>query len=169
MSRIIAAKIPMPSLHVIELLAGHNAAGAPVVERLQVVVNDDNSCKLVKSPAFVKGIASGDIIKLNTESSQFEVKQRSGNLCIRVFSRGDIDALAGALTAELEKLGGQLDVETPRMLVYSIHVSCGFQAIETILGQHVRDGDSIWSYGNVYDPADGSTPLNWWLDILKPE
>jgi hypothetical protein len=21
-----------------------------------------------------------------------------------------------------------------------------------------------WIYGNVYDPADGVTPLNWWLD-----
>ena len=32
-----------------------------------------------------------------------------------------------------------------------------------------RDGQSAWMYGNVYDPADGETPLNWWLDLLKPE
>ena len=56
------------------------------------------------------------------------------------------------------------------MLVYSIHVSCGFSAIENILNEFVgRDGQSAWMYGNVYDPADGETPLNWWQDLLKPE
>jgi hypothetical protein len=87
-----------------------------------------------------------------------------------VFSRNDINVLADALTPEFEKLGGELDVETPRMLVYSIHVSCGFSTIEDLLNQHVgRDADSTWMYGNVYDPVDGQTPLNWWQDILKPE
>jgi hypothetical protein len=67
-------------------------------------------------------------------------------------------------------LGGDLDLETPRMLVYSIHVSCGFNTIEDILNRAVgNDGQSAWLYGNVYDPADGQTPLNWWLDLLKPE
>jgi hypothetical protein len=104
------------------------------------------------------------------ETREFDLVQRSGNLSVRVFSRGDIQPLADTLTAELEKLGGELDRETPRMLVYSIHVSCGFSAIENILNEHVgRDGQSAWMYGNVYDPADGETPLNWWLDLLKPE
>jgi hypothetical protein len=30
-----------------------------------------------------------------------------------------------------------------------------------------RFPDSIWYYGNVYDPEDGVTPLNWWEDIAQ--
>ncbi|GAB1258711.1 DUF4265 domain-containing protein [Aurantivibrio plasticivorans] len=160
----------MQALHVIELLAGYDPNGKPIVEKLQVDVLEDNSCQLVRSPAFIKGLAGGDVIKLNKEDKQFEIQRRSGNLAIVVFSRGDINTLAEQLIPELEKLGGQLDTETERMLVFSIHVSCGFEKIEAILNQYVgRDGQSAWQYGNVYDPTDGTTPLNWWHEILKPQ
>jgi hypothetical protein len=70
----------------------------------------------------------------------------------------------------LEKMGGDLDLETARMLVYSIHVSCGFNTIEELLNRVLgTDGESLWVYGNVYDPVDGQTPLNWWQALLKPE
>ncbi len=158
----------MTALQVIELFAGKDPKGQPVVERLQVKVNDDDTCQLVRSPAFIKGIASGDLIKLETGTQNFSLVKRSGNLCIRIFSRANIEALSERLTPALEKLDGELDLETPRMLVYSIHVSCGFKEIENILNSCI-DADSMWMYGNVYDPKDGQTPLNWWLDILKPE
>lgn len=158
------------SLQVIELFAGLGADGKPIVEQLQVRELEDGSFQLVQSPAFAKGLASGDVVKMLPASREFDLVQRSGNLSIRVFSRSDIHQLADQLTPELEKLGGELERETPRMLVYSIHVSCGFTAIESILNQYVgQDGQSAWMYGNVYDPTDGQTPLNWWLDLLKPE
>lgn len=156
------------ALQVIELFAGIGADGQPVAERLQVIVREDDSCQLVKSPAFVKGIASGDVIKLEKGTQDFSLIERSGNLSIRVFCRDDSSELVDELTPPLEKLGGELDIETPRMLVYSIHVSCGFQQIENILNGVASD-DVAWMYGNVYDPDDGVTPLNWWQDILKPE
>lgn len=160
----------MNSLHTIELLAGYDSAGKPVVERMQVKVMPEGKLQLVRSPAFVRGLAAGDIIKL-AEGQQFEILQRSGNLTIAVYSRGDVRSLSEALTPELEKMGGSLDIETPRMLVYSVHVSLGFQAIEALLNKHMKAaaGAAVWRYGNVYDPADGETPLNWWLDILKPQ
>jgi hypothetical protein len=156
----------MNALQVIELFAGIGPDGKPVVERLPVRVNDDDSCQLVKSPAFIKGIASGDTIKLVPNSQEFNLIKRSGNLAIRVISREDIGPIAEQLTPQLEKLGGELDTETPRMLVYSIHVSCGFQDIEKILNT-VASPSVIWLYGNVYDPKDGQTPLNWWQEILN--
>lgn len=160
----------MKALQVIELFAGVGADGKPMVEQLHVRELEDGNFQLVQSPAFAKGLASGDVVKKLSETLEFDLAQRSGNLSVRVFSRGDIQSLADQLTPELEKLGGELDRETPRMLVYSIHVSCGFAAIETILNQYVGvDGQSAWMYGNVYDPTDGQTPLNWWLDLLKPE
>ena len=155
------------ALQVIELFAGLGPDGNPVAERLQVIVNEDNSCQLVKSPAFIKGIASGDVIKLEQGTQDFTLLKRSGNLSIRVFCRDDSSELVDELSPPLEKLGAELDIETPRMLVYSIHVSCGFQQIEKILNSVVSD-DVMWVYGNVYDPKDGQTPLNWWQDMLKP-
>jgi len=164
----------MTALQIIELFAGTNADGEPVVERLQVRVNEDDSCQLVRSPAFIKGIASGDTIKLNKRedgqnAQEFELVKRSGNLAVRVLCRGDSAALSDQLTPQLEKLGGELDMETPRLLVYSVHVSCGFDNIEKILNSACDGANSVWYYGNVYDPQDGQTPLNWWQDILKPE
>lgn len=156
------------ALQVIELFAGLGPDGNPVAERLQVIVNEDDSCQLVKSPAFIKGIASGDVIKLEQGTQDFTLLKRSGNLSIRVFCRDDSSELVDELSPPLEKLGAELDIETPRMLVYSIHVSCGFQQIEKILNSVVSD-DVMWVYGNVYDPKDGQTPLNWWQDMLKPE
>lgn len=156
------------ALQVIELFAGIGSDGQPVAERLQVIVNEDNSCQLVKSPAFVKGIASGDVIKLEDDSREFTISKRSGNLAIRFYCRDDSSELVDELSPPLEKLGGELDIETPRMLVFSIHVSCGFQQIENILNAVVSD-DVMWVYGNVYDPQDGQTPLNWWQEMLKPE
>lgn len=160
----------MQALQVIELVAGYDPEGKAIIERLQVKVTAENGCELVKSPAFIKGIASGDVIKLDSEDGKFEVVRRGGNLCIRVFSRGDVVALSEQLTPQIEKLGGDLDLETDRMLVYSIHASCGFKAIEEMLNKHVGESSqSAWQYGNVYDPVDGTTPLNWWNEILSPE
>ncbi len=160
----------MPALQVIELFAGIGANGQPMVEQLQVRELEDGNLQLVQSPVFAKGLAAGDLVKMLPQTREFDLVQRSGNLSIRVFSKGDISALSDAITPELEKLGGELERETPRLLSYAIHVSCGFEAIEAILNRHVgQDGNSAWVYGNVYDPNDGTTPLNWWLDILKPE
>ncbi len=156
------------ALQVIELFAGIGSDGQPVVERLQVIVNEDDTCQLVKSPAFVKGIASGDVIKLEKDSREFTIEKRSGNLAIRIYCRDDSSELVDELSPPLEKLGGELDLETPRMLIYSIHVSCGFQQIEKILNEVASD-EVMWVYGNVYDPKDGQTPLNWWQPLLKPE
>lgn len=160
----------MSALNVIELYAGARPDGSPVVERLQVKVLEDDSCQLVKSPAFIKGVASGDVIKLNADDHSFELIKRSGNLCVRVFAREDVDAIATDLGPKIEKLGGELDFENARMLVFTIHVSIGFSEIEKLFNDHTDEEEgSIWMYGNVYDPADGVTPLNWWQDILKPQ
>lgn len=160
----------MQALQVIELYAGTRPDGQAVVEQLRVKINEDNTVTLVNSPAFVQGIARGDTIRKEDDQKEFALVKRSGNLCIRVYRRAEIEPLADLLTPELEKLGGELDIETERLLVYSIHVTCGFNAIEQTLNKAVTQfEDAAWVYGNVYDPADGSTPLNWWQAFLAPE
>lgn len=158
----------MSSLQMVEIFAGLDANHQPIAEKLPVRVNEDGSLQLVKSPVFLKGLASGDSIRYDHDKREVELLKRSGNLSIRVISRADIAAISDQLTPALEKLGGELDLENERMLVYSIHVSCGFKTIEQLLDQHVSN-DTLWLYGNVYDPKDGTTPLNWWQEILQPE
>ena len=86
-----------------------------------------------------------------------------------MLSKSNIDDVLLALTPEIELLDGILDIETPRLLVYSIHVSIGFQAIEILLDRiSGQFAGTLWYYGNVYDPADGVTPLDWWQEFLAP-
>ncbi len=156
------------------MVAGRHPNGELIVER--VLVNslpDDGTYQLLKSPVFVRGICRADVIKPQDKpKGAFNVVQHSGNLCVRVFSKQGFDnpvmeALAASLSADIEKLGGDLDVQTPRALVYSIHVSCGFDNIEKLLNAALSDREDVaWYYGNVYDPETGE-PLNWWQAILS--
>lgn len=160
----------------LELLAGRHPNGEIIVERVLVTPQpEENSYLLLKSPVFVRGIACGDVIQKmdasdkNSPKGAFKVLQHGGNLCVRIFSKEANDALEQALTSEIEKLGGDLDIHEQRVLVYSVHVSCGFSTIEKILNEQLANNDQAnWLYGNVYDPQDGE-PLNWWQAILSPD
>lgn len=149
----------------VPLLAGQKPDGELIFEQiaaLKVERDEPQSCyRLLASPAFCSGIAKGDLIKTTTAGG-FEVLERSGNVCIRVISQTDLDLIDQQLAAEFAALGGSQDLNTGRVLVYSVPVSAGFASIEAILNRIVagRHG-AVWLYGNVYD-ADSQEPLNWW-------
>ena len=160
----------------IELIAGRHPNGELVVEKVLISPqSEENSYQLLKSPLFVRGIARADVIQsLDKPKGAFKVLKHGGNLCLRVFSKEAfsstaLSVLEQSLTSDIEKLGGDLDVKEPKALVYSIHVSCGFNAIEKILDDALSPYEDVaWFYGNVYDPETGE-PLNWWQPILAPE
>lgn len=154
-------------------LAGINQEGEPVFESIEVELLDASTqeLRLLKSPLLARNLAAGDRVRLiNAARAEYELLQRSGNLCVRVFCAYQIDKLAEQLTPMLEKLDGVLDRQTDRALVYSIHYSIGFQTIEKLLNEVCEAyPDTVWYYGNVYDPEDGSTPLQWWLEFDNQE
>ncbi len=165
----------------ISLIAGYKPDGEAIIESVAVVrlpspaQNTEMQAngelyRLVGSPAFVRGLAGGDRIRFPSESANgYELIKRSGNLSIRVLRKDNIGEVLQALTPEIELLDGALDLETPRLLVYSIHVSIGFQAIEVLLDRiSGQFPGTLWYYGNVYDPKDGVTPLDWWQEFLAP-
>lgn len=155
----------------IKLVAGEQNDGRPVMESILAVEPQTDQYQLLKSPAFVRGLARGDLIQYDSELGTHTVLKRSGNLSVRVFAKADIETLTGRIVPELEKLGGELDFSNERMLILSIHVSCGFTAIEDMLNSAVGDGqNAAWMYGNVYQLENGElVPMNWWQDLLKPE
>jgi hypothetical protein len=159
----------------VPLIAGYRADGEAIVENVPVSVlpvktGEDPTYQLLRSPGFVRGLASGDKIfyPANTAAG-YKLLKRSGNLSIRVLSKDNIDEIAYTLTPEIELMDGILDMQAERLLVYSIHVSIGFQTIELILDRIIGQySGTVWYYGNVYDPADGVTPLDWWQEFLAP-
>ncbi|MDB6061870.1 MAG: hypothetical protein JWM78_1973 [Verrucomicrobiaceae bacterium] len=158
----------------IDLLAGQHPNGKPVLEKVRALAEPgaesgkDAYC-LLQSPLFVTGAACGDIIDmLQNNPGRFRVRERSGQLAVRVFCRDGVTQLENELTPAVEMLDGQLDVQSERALVYSIHVAVGFHEIEQVFDAHVGTlENATWSYGNVYDPETGA-PLEWWEDLLNP-
>jgi hypothetical protein len=157
----------------IPMIAGYNDAGQAIIEQVEVaaVVDHRHQFRLKKSPAFVRGLAAGDRIRYPAENKAgFELVEHSGNLSIRVFTKHNTDDVEQALTPEIELIDGALDISSPGVLIYSIHVSIGFKRIEEVITQVLNNyPQSIWYYGNVYDPEDGQTPLNWWQDLTGPD
>ena len=154
----------------LQLIAGVKTDGTPVMESIDVYELDEAlHYEMVRSPMFVRNLAAGDIFKLSDQDGHtFSIIKRSGNLVVRVFAKSQVDMLDQVLTPQLEKLGGKLDSSSDRALVYSIHVNVGFSEIEKILDSIMsRFTDSVWYYGNVYDPKDGVTPLNWWDEFIN--
>ncbi|MCG8414036.1 MAG: DUF4265 domain-containing protein [Pseudomonadales bacterium] len=154
-------------------LAGVGANGDPVFESLlaEMLPDDPQRVRLLRSPLLARNLAAGDTLRIiNLETAEYELERRSGNLCVRVFRKQNIDEINDFLSPRMEKLGGSLDLGEERALVYSIHVSIGFEAIEAVLNLVCQSyPDVVWYYGNVYDPEDGSTPLGWWEEFDNQE
>ncbi len=154
----------------LQLPAGMDAAGNPVLEHAEAyALTKANHYELIRSPLFIRNLARGDIFHLNPHRPQdISVILRSGMLALRVFRKAGLDELEAQLSPEVEKLGGSLDIRSERGLSYSLHVNTGFAPIEALFDGMMADfAGSVWYYGNIYDPADGMTPLHWWDRFLN--
>lgn len=153
----------------IQLVAGTDSQGRPIMEKLPVALRDQDQFELLRSPLFVRDLAAGDFFTCEQDNpADYRVTRRSGNLAIRVFRKDGIDEVEEFLTPEVEKLEGSLDLKTDHALVYSLHVNIGFGPIEQLFdGAMAKFHDAVWYYGNIYDRADGVTPLHWWDAFLN--
>lgn len=95
---------------------------------------------------------------------------RGSNVVIQIYLRARDEVLEGWLYTTMTtvlsgRLDGLLDQNGILLLVFSVDSSVGFRRIEGTLAnarEHLSTLGMEWFYGNVYDPADGVTPLNWW-------
>jgi hypothetical protein len=150
--------------------------------RLPVFMNDERSgeedipaeslggsrFRIVASPGMVEGLAAGDEIEIDdTERLGYRVLRRSGNLCVWFYFPEPVHEdhpEVQTLAESVETIGGWLDGGYSRMVVFTIPVKSGFEAVERVLDAAVAGlAGSTWLYGNVYDQKDGKTPLGWWL------
>ena len=154
------------SVEAIDLFVEIGRDGEPFYESVLVEHLGGLKYRVLASPGMLEGCAAGDEIELLAEDrTRFRLSKRGGNVCIQFFVEGDHAACASELTARIEALDGRLDGETAGLLVFTVPVSAGFPAIEAVFyDAEKRYAGCSWMFGNVYDPVDGETPLNWWLD-----
>ena len=136
-------------------------------EVLPVVEIGEGRYRLLASPGFVEGLAAGDEFVLDASAAGgHRVLRRGGNLCVWFYhaERADDSDMATAdIRLVAESLGGRLDGGYSHMLVLTVPLAAGFDAVADAFDRAVRrHSGSAWLYGNVYDPSDGMTPLNWW-------
>jgi hypothetical protein len=148
---------------IINLVAGYGSTGRPAYEEVHVEPCGPGTYRLLQSPGLTQGVAAGDIIAVDAKGL-FRVVERAGNICIQIYAQTGLSEAEPFATRELAKLGGRLDGRAPKVLVYTVSADAGFPAIERVLAEIKDRFQGLeWYYGNVYDPTDGVTPLNWWL------
>ena len=147
--------------HTLNIFVQKRRDGSPFYEEVLVEPLGDGRYKLVQSPGLVLDTAADDIFELD-DQHRLEMIERGMNLCIQVFHRTKGTELERALARRMITVGGRLDGQTASVIVYTVPVSVGFRRVEEALEVVAEFPDAKWYYGNVYDPEDGVTPLNWW-------
>ena len=142
----------------VDLFAGHNSRGEPVLEEVHVDRLDDGTYRVVATPGLVLGIAAGDVLRV-TADGRYEIVRRGGNLAVQVFGPPEV---IEEVTKDVWALGGSLEGRTDKLTVFTVPVRAGFAAVERVFEDLVaRHPEVEWYYGNVY-ADDGVTPLDWW-------
>lgn len=142
------------------LVGGYKDSGEAVYENVLVTYLSSNEIRLVKTPGIVLGVAAGDVLQIDG-NGEFSVKERAGNVAVQIY--GD-PGVARSLESDIEALGSRWDGALETLTIYTIPASAGFRSIELVPNALMsKDSTLEWYYGNVYDSADGVTPLNWWV------
>jgi hypothetical protein len=133
-------------------------------EVLEVEREAPNRVRLMHSPAFVAGLARGDLVELDPSLlTGFRVIERGGMIAA-VFAFRTTQQRKEAeqqLSIEIQGIGGICEGGPGLALVFSIPAGAGFPAVEGFLNDILRRfPGGGWYLGNVHG-ADGE-PLNWW-------
>jgi len=146
----------------INLVAGTSRDGRTAFEEVLVDPQGPGRFILIRSPGLVLGVAAGDLIEVSS-NGEFTVLARGGNVCIQIFRTGDIEPMTPYVESATTSLNGRLDGKSTRLLVATVPIQAGLPTIEKVFAKLVAQFPGAeWYYGNVYDPKDGTTPLNWW-------
>ncbi|MDH5708148.1 MAG: DUF4265 domain-containing protein [Hylemonella sp.] len=153
----------MPMQEEVHLLVEYGSDGRPHREPLDAERLGGGIYLLLRSPGFVLGIAAGDEFRLTGADGAFEVVRRGGNVVVQVFAEASLAPHQASLSLVVESLGGRLDAAIDQALVFTVPATVGFDALETVFNSFARTAPGVtWMYGNVFDPRDGCTPLDWW-------
>lgn len=156
-----------PELEIIDIIAGYQPDGDAVLEKLSCVRVKDGYA-LAEAPLFA-AVGRLDVIQPVGDDGNYNVVTRSGNLTIRFVSKHPISLVLDKYRIEFERIGAEISNVSDRFFSITAHVSIGFNTIERLLDDSVKDfPDSAWAYTNVFN-SDSGEPLNWWSSMLKEQ
>jgi hypothetical protein len=70
----------------------------------------------------------------------------------------------GDISDRITDIDGVLHGREGDLAVFTVPVRFGFPVIEAALDAICADHPGVeWYFGNVYDPSNGVTLLNWWV------
>jgi hypothetical protein len=148
------------SPEVFRLIAGKKRSGEVVYENVLAIRISGSRVTLTHSPGLALGIAAGDVIDVESDGS-YELVSHGGNIAVHIY--GD-PAVARSIEPKITGIGGWWDGGVKNLTIYTFPADAKFSKIEPILNELASGASHVeWYYGNVYDLADGVTPLNWWL------
>jgi hypothetical protein len=153
----------------VRILVEQGPSGRPVLEEVPAVREGD-AWRLTASPGLAMGAAAGDLLRVAADHA-FEVLERGRNIAVHVSAPVKASPQLVKLRNTLEAMGGWCDGtgwtrdRKSSLSVFTVPFSAGFGPIEAALNEYAKAApQGEWYYVNVYDPADDTTPLNWWLD-----
>src|SRR5262245_4874504 len=111
--------------------------GKHSVEPVHAVELGEGRFRLLYSPGFVEGIAAGDEFRLLDEHGAFQVTRRSGNIAVQVYGSEPLAPVSEGLVRRVAELGGVLDGQIERGMVFTIPLAAGFPAIESVFNEFV--------------------------------
>ena len=133
-------------------------------EMLEVEREGTNFFRLLHSPAFVDGIARGDLLELLPDIVEgYRIIERGGYLAIVVaFPDAEAKSKSHQLLIEsLVPVAGVCEGGPSHSLVCSVPVTAGFPNVEAILNSFCHEAPgTTWWFGNVYSLS--GEPLGWW-------
>jgi len=155
----------------VRLLVQQGSSGRPVLEEVPAAREGD-LWRLTASPGLALGAAAGDLLRVGDDHA-FDVLERGRNIAVHVSApaAGPARTELARLRATLESLGGWCDGvgwtrdRASSLSVFTVPLAASFARIEAALNAYTKAVPAgEWYYVNVYDPADDTTPLNWWLE-----
>ena len=147
---------------VLSVIAGTRTDDSEVQEQVVVEHLRGPVYRITQSPGLVQGVAAGDEVEVR--NGRLEVVRRGGNLCVWIFAKENLAQIENSLNAELRSLGGAS--RRPRPMGTGVHGSRSGRVRSAggcVESPGRCDPRGQWYFGNVYDPRDGVTPLDWWL------
>lgn len=122
----------------------------------------------------MEGLAAGDVIELDQSLRLgFRLVSRGQNLAVIVVFEKPEDkysAKTKRLEESIQTIAGVSDGGPAGVLVFTVPVSSGFQAVQSVLTKFEGEVPGCsWWYGNVYEAGDPSQPLNWWKDSCESQ
>lgn len=91
--------------------------------------------RLVTTPGVALGLAAGDTVTVSKDGAA-RVVRRGGNVALHLYGPHDV---ADLVTPEVERqLLGTMDGRARNLTVYTVPVSLGFAAIESMLDRFVK-------------------------------